>query len=390
MKVKMEGDVYTLDIILWIIISIFVVIGIIMIVGIIKFRKEVKQVNHEYVVQLIKEKKADKNVALSIRYNDEKWLDINENILLPLASTVKIIIAIEFARQAADGQINPNQKIPIETLEKFNIPKTDGGAHQAWLDSLKVDEKVKHTSLLEIASGMINYSSNANTDFLIQILGLENINQVPKSLGIHDHEPMYPIVSSLYIPIQLMKNKKLTEQQTIIEMRNMNMDEYRKMAIDIHHKWIDQPLTRLEKSRLVKKLSMGIQRAWSDRLPHGTTAGYASIMAKLNSKTYFSKEVHKYLDPLLEQVMENPNNQELFIHAGQKGGSTSFAVTLAMYATDKDYNQTALALFTNNLSPIEQVKVSRSIKQFQRKFLKDRTFQTYVKNELSNAETEFN
>jgi D-alanyl-D-alanine carboxypeptidase len=129
---------------------------------------------------------------------------------------------------------------------------------------------------------------------------------------------------------------------------------------------------------------MDIQKIWSDRLPRATTEGYVSIMNKLNSKMYFNDTVHKYLDPLMEQIMKNPSNQEWLVHAGQKGGSTAFVLTIAMYATDKDGNKTELAFFANDLTLIEQAKLSRNMNGFQLKFLKDAEFRAFVKKELSN------
>src|SRR5699024_9457894 len=92
----------------------------------------------------------------------------------------------------------------------------------------------------------------------------------------------------------------------------------------------------------------------------------------------------KYLDPLLEHRMSYPENQERFIHFGQKGGTTSFSITMIMYATDKNNRQTSLALLANNLNAIEQIKLSRSLNDFQRKFLTDESFQDYVKDELAD------
>lgn len=367
-----------LGIMMWIIIGFVVIFGIIMIYSFFKFQNEIKKVSPEYVVELIKEKRSSEDVALAIHYNDEKWVSINEQIPLPLASTVKIIVAIEFAQQAADQKIDPLQKVPLKRLDTFNIPKTDGGAHKAWLDALKADKQVTDVPLHEVAKGMIQFSSNANTDYLIEILGLDNINQVPERLGIEDHDPLFPVVSSMYIPVQLMQDKNLTPQTLVITMDKLSDEEYRQMAIDIHNKWIEQPLTSLEKRKLTKTLNMAVQRAWSERLPRATAEGYISIMDKINSKKYFSQSVHNHLDPLLE----NPKNKEKFLYAGQKGGSTSFSVTMAMYATDKEHNQTSLALFTNRLNSIEQVKLSRSVNDFQRKFLTDEAFRSHVKEEL--------
>ena len=48
---------------------------------------------------------------------------------------------------------------------------------------------------------MLQYSSNANTEYLINILGIENINQNIKELGLQQHEEVYPFVSALYLRI---------------------------------------------------------------------------------------------------------------------------------------------------------------------------------------------
>lgn len=55
-----------------------------------------------------------------------------------------------------------------------------------------------------------------------------------------------------------------------------------------------------------------------------------------------------------------------------------------MYAKDKDNNQTELAFFANDLTSIEQAKLSKNMNAFQLKFLTDTKFRTYVKKEVSN------
>src|SRR5690625_335925 len=145
---------------MWIIIGFVVIFGIIMIYSFFKFQNEIKKVSPEYVVELIKEKQSSEDVALAIHYNDEKWVSINEQIPLPLASTVKIIVAIEFAQQAADHKIDPLQEVPLERLDTFNIQKTDGGAHKAWLDTLNANKQMTHISFKEIVNSINQCSSD--------------------------------------------------------------------------------------------------------------------------------------------------------------------------------------------------------------------------------------
>ncbi|MEX3747819.1 serine hydrolase [Lysinibacillus xylanilyticus] len=372
-----------MNIVLWIIAGILVCGGLVMGIGFWMFKKEINEENPEYIVQFIKENIASENVSLAIHYNNEKWIDVNTNKQFPLGSTVKIIIAIEYAQQAADGRINPQQQVSLKELETFYIPKTDGGAHEAWISALNQSKNIDSVPLSEVANGMIAYSSNANTEYLMHVLGLQNINEVLKSLDLVDHELLYPSTSATYIPTQLMNEKNITKEETLKAMKNMDMAEYRDRALNIHNNWLKNPLTDEEKKQSLKILNMDIQKVWSDRLVKATTADYISILEKLNSKKYFHEDVHKYLDPVLEQLMQNPKNREWLTHAGQKGGSTAFVLTLAFYAKDKDGNQTEIAFFANNLNMIEQAKLSKNLNGFQLKFLKEEKFRMQLKKELS-------
>lgn len=56
-------------------------------------------------------------------------------------------------------------------------------------------------SLEEVAKGMVKFSSNANAEYLMELLGLDNINRNLQSLSLPAHQPLFPIVSSLYILI---------------------------------------------------------------------------------------------------------------------------------------------------------------------------------------------
>lgn len=372
-----------MKIIFWVIVGIIAFIGLLMILELRKFQRDLKEENPEYIIKFIKEKAETGDVSLSIKYNGDSWVEVNANKKLPLASTVKMIVAIEYAKQAAEGQIDPQRSVKIKDLNKLYVPYTDGGAHEAWLAQLKSKNNLETVPLSEVANGMIAYSSNANTDYLIDYLGIQHVNNVPKSLGISNHDPMYPVVSSLFIPGQLMSEKSLTKKELLEEMNHMDMVEYRNRAIDIHNKMLKQPPTDQEKRQLKKIFNMNIQRNWSDRFPGSTTADYISILEKLNSKVYFNENIHKYLDSIMEHLMKNANDREWLVHAGKKGGSTPFVLNMALYATDKDGNRAEFAFFSNDITHIEKTKLSRNINGFYIKFLKDVDFRKQVKKELS-------
>lgn len=339
--------------------------------GIGLFIWQINKSNPAFIYEHIKKYGDTDHAALIIQRNGETVVEVNAAKPLPLASTVKFIIAISYAQAVADGRLDAEESVAVEKLQHFYIPKTDGGAHQAWLDSLNGASTVP---LKEVANGMMLYSSNANTDYLIHRIGLEQINSTIDDLGFQQHEELYPLVSALYIPVQLINERGLEKNQLAAALEKMDKSEYQSRAIQIHTKWLSTPPSQEDIKHIQQYLTTDVQKVWSDRLPRATAADYASLMAKLNRKDYFPPEVHTYLDPITEQLMQNPQNQSWLQHAGQKGGSTMFVLTNAMYATDKEANRTEIVLLTNELSVLEQIKLSRNLNEFQLQVLTDPQF----------------
>src|SRR5699024_11498838 len=97
--------------------------------------------------------------------------------------------------------------------DKFYLKDTDGGAHPAWLEEMEKENRIqkRQVSLHDVAKGMIKYSSNANTDYLIALLGLESINETLESLDLKGHEAIYPLVGSVLVPYKVQeKDRKST------------------------------------------------------------------------------------------------------------------------------------------------------------------------------------
>ncbi|MBL0144386.1 MAG: serine hydrolase [Chitinophagaceae bacterium] len=164
-------------------------------------------------------------VALFITQNDTVVARLNEDKIMPLASTVKIMVAIEFAKQASAGVINEDEYVAITELDKYYLPNTDGDAHPTWLTYEKENKNIKNDSvkLLDIARGMIMFSSNANTEFLMDLLGFDNVKNNIQLLGLKKHTALYPLVSSLF----MYQNPKAAKQEKIIKaIKKMSEEEY--------------------------------------------------------------------------------------------------------------------------------------------------------------------
>lgn len=353
-----------------VIIISFGILAILVILSIIFFRPD-----ETIIVDYIKEN-PDK-VAIKLVRNDTVLVERNPNKMMPLASTVKIIIAIEYAIQAANNQINPESYILLDDLEKFYIPNTDGGAHPSWLKSIKSKIQGDSVSIREIAKGMIRYSSNANTEWLCAKLGLENINARIDNLGIVDHSPIYFIVSALFIA----KEKFPDEQgvSLVKKMRELSNDEYISICNDIHMKLLADSDYKTNIGELEKR---NIQRVWSDYLPASTVNEYAELMKKINSKKYFDQTIHSYLDEVMESRLRDNNRSDIFKHYGMKGGSTSFVLTSSFYATDKEGNKIELAYFFDDIGKINYPVLSDYFYDFADKILINSEFRNIIRNDL--------
>ncbi|GAB1421122.1 hypothetical protein MASR2M15_12630 [Anaerolineales bacterium] len=84
----------------------------------------------------------------------------------PLASVSKLLIFIEYAIRVDEGRIPLDEKVSIAQLERYIIPGTDRGAHDRFMKPYTED--TVSINLFDLAAvGMMQYSSNAASDYLL-------------------------------------------------------------------------------------------------------------------------------------------------------------------------------------------------------------------------------
>lgn len=324
--------------------------------------------NQDHILNYLEENPETTSIRL-IR-NGEVIAEQNSNQMMPLASTVKIIIAVEYAEQASKGFFSPDSMIALTELDRYYIQGTDGGAHPGWLQEIDTDS----SSIREIAQGMIKYSSNANTEWLTAFLGPDRVNNRIDSLGIKDHSEIYYIVSSLLVGPERFPG--LTGEVLVDSLRALSDDEYIDTISEIHHHLAADTTYKNQ----IALPDLASQRVWSDRLPASTTMEYTELMKKFNSKSYFDPQTQIYLDEVMEWIMENPANQDWLEYSGMKGGSTAFVLTKSLYATDAEGNTTEMAYFINDLGLLESLRLQGSMNAFELAILTDDEFTEEVRS----------
>ncbi|MNI09802.1 hypothetical protein D3C73_628880 [compost metagenome] len=142
---------------MWIVIIVVVLI-VAAVAGLMGIAAWAVKPNADYMWKFVK-KHPDK-ASVSFVRNGEIMAEANPNRVMPLASTVKIIVAIEYAKQAAAGLVMPDEPVKLEELGKYYLPNLDGNAHPTWLSSMESKQLVKDgvVPLEEVAKGMIVFS----------------------------------------------------------------------------------------------------------------------------------------------------------------------------------------------------------------------------------------
>lgn len=311
------------------------------------------------------------NTSLYLIKNDSVIAALNGNEMMPLASTMKILVAIEFAKQGAHELINPEKQVALDELAKYYIPHTDGGAHPAWIQWERRQGNIEEDSLplLEVAKGMILFSSNANTEYLMDLLGLQNINQNYQLMGIEKYTPLYYLVSSLFI---YQNPKQRSEEKIIKQIKKLSQEAYIRATEMIHNQLKNNP--DYKNQFRPQDLTAPMQKLWSSKLPASTAKAYTKIAYILNNRNIFNEETYSILSQILETIMQNPQNRKWLDHAGMKGGSTIYALTKMMYATLDNGGQYALSYFFDDLNARQNAQLQGWMNAFEQKILTDEEF----------------
>lgn len=337
--------------------------------------------NPDYVLNHLKDN--PQTTSLYVAENDVQIVTYHSDVVRPLASTVKMLIAVEYAMQIDANILTKDSSVSLDDLKRYYFKNTDGNAHENWLTAMVSEGKVKsnEVTLHDVAKGMITYSSNANTDYLIDVLGIANINERAKSLALTQHEEVYPIVSALLIPKHI-ETASMSEKQLLKKLKEMPMETYRSTAENLSNQMKEGSIN-------VEELSfaspMNIQRVWSDRLIGASANDYGKLLAII-SNDELPGDAADIVRDLLEWPMQyNEGNHERFVHLGAKGGSTAFILNDAMYAEDHNDDKFEIVLLTDDLNFWQSLLLRNNINSFESKILESEDYRLKVQKELSRS-----
>lgn len=314
--------------------------------------------------------------SVYITRNDTAIARLNENKLMPLASTVTTLIAIEFAQQSTHELINENSYVNLEDVEKFYIPYIDSTAHNNWLAYTKIHDEIKdgRVKLVDIARGMIMFGSYANADYLMDLLGFDNVKDNISLFKLKQHTAIYPFAGSLF---SYVIPKKSSEDKLIKSLSKYSDKKY-SMEAYYNHQDLKAD-SSLKETFNFEKFTPKLQQMWNNSLPKSTTKEYVSLAQALNNREVIDEDAFFPIAEILEHPMEKKEYQKLYKHFGAKTGTTSYIFTRVMYFTTKDGTRMESAVFFNDLAPAEEKKLESWVAAFEAQLIADPVFRFKVR-----------
>jgi hypothetical protein len=263
---------------------------------------------------------------------------------------------VAYAEAVAAGDLDPLQAVPLADLEQYYLPGLDLGAHRRAVEVMREEERLfaePPLIALEMAPRlMIEFSSNAASDYLYYELGGRRLEETAVSLNLTSQTAPCPFLGQFL----LMGNytRQGSDDQGAIRALAADPAAYGREVMRFSDAFSRNPDFRqrqLEWRRYNRRPTVRTQYEFSHRLsPHGSAGAYADLMARIAVNGLGNEESSYLARRYLEWPMQFPDNQALFTNLGYKNGSLPGVYTTVYYAYPQDgRSPLVVALFYRNL-----------------------------------------
>ena len=309
--------------------------------------------------------------SLYMTRNDTIIAYLNESQLMPLAGTMQILLAIEFAKQSGDAIIDKNNYVLLSELEKYYLPGTLDASHLKWVDYVKKNNLVRNESvkLIDVARGMMMFNSMANSEYLLDLLGINNVKSNISLFSLKNHTDIYALPASLLL---FQNPKNISDDKILKAILKMSPVQYCKYITDLHVQLKNNKAFKVDYRP--QDLTLKMQQVWSSRLPASTTKDYLHLANILNNRKFLNDSAYDVIEKVLEFAMENNAFRSVFKQYGVKGGNTPFALTHVIYFTTNTNIKMEMAIFLDGLIPEESRQLQGWLDAFESQVIFDGEF----------------
>lgn len=281
---------------------------------------------------------------------------LNADVPMPLASVVKVINLVAYAEAVGAGDLDPLRTVPLADVAQFYLPGLDLGAHNRAVQDLTENGRTfgdpPHVLLEAVPEMMIQYSSNAASDYLFMLLGQARIEETAVSLNLTRQSAPCPFLGQFLA----MANYTRSGGSDLDAVRQFIEDpaaygSYAMLLVDAYsssQEFRDAQVAWRQQSR---RPNLETQRLFTANLnPQGSAGEYAHLMARIATNGLSNGDSSYIARRYLEWPMQFATNQELFTNLGYKNGSLPGVLTTVYYAYPlSDPTPIVVALFFRDL-----------------------------------------
>lgn len=312
-----------------------------------------------------------KTSAITIIQNNVNIVGINESKVLPMATTSDLLVAIEFAKHCAYKLIDTAEIVPLKEIVKYYFENTSQKEYEIWLAQMLSQNKVKDNgvSIMEVVHGMLQYGVQANTEYLMDRVGFDNIKSSLQSYNLNDHTAILPPVGSL----ALYQNRvNANEKKMMKAIDDLDDEAYCKSAF-LMHLAIKNDSTF--KNKLPKKfLDTKALTMWSDKLPQSSTKTYANLLQTILKEKMLDPVFYKMLRKVLEWPMQFETVNKLYSRFMMKGSNTINTFSQTQFGKTKDGKEIVIVYTCTKLKPQQIQQLTRWHQQFEMELFQNPDF----------------
>ncbi|MFW5692290.1 MAG: serine hydrolase [Chloroflexota bacterium] len=270
----------------------------------------------------------------------ENGVYLNADVAFPLASTAKILILTAYAQQVADGELDPQTRVHLETLNRYLLPGTDGGAHNAWLQTVVAEDE---TVLLDdVVYGMIRFSSNANTDYLLDQLDPERLENLIESLEL-TNTTIPGSILGLFLALD-------NHETGVLDPDDITLEELDALQATLAERYVTDADWRAAQGQRRLQAAVPLQqRYFSENGSQGSPLDFARLMEAIYTGAIGDEAAAIARGYLAWPMIDFPLSWADFESVGTKGGSLPGILTAAYYGHPVDGPPVVLAIFYRDL-----------------------------------------
>lgn len=349
---------------------------------------EAKQLRHlPDLLSYIQAHRRDVSLVVYDVGDEENGIYLHADEPHPWASVIKVQLLLGYSALVAQGELQPDMRIPIETWERYWLPRTDAGAHEQAMRVLRAKGAVQAggVRLQDLVMSMLRFSDNAAADVLMAQLGRERVAALPAQLDMPDAEPAWPLSGQLLS----WQNTQLDEPGAALAQRYADMprQRYADQAWQLFSALQDPARSAAERARLQDEgltLRLRDQAALTAATsPRASARAYAQLMAHVaGGQLPGAREAQA----ALSWMLKNPELSPQFERLGAKSGSLPGLLSEVYYARAKGHDKVrvlAMALDRLPLAVWLQLMQKYVHQQLALKLLQDDTFFEHLKQQLS-------